>query len=193
MSKANNKKDVAAVVLPGDFLASPEEFLPGSNAYERDDSVRASIPGLVQKDLAKREVAVKPAVVALMPAVGDIVVGRIEAAMTSTAGVRISYLNGAPRLAGFSGTIFTRPERAGRGMRRTYVKLGDIVRARVASTLNGMIQLSIDEPHLGVLFSACSVCGTILLRGDTRAKCEECGNVEERKFADDFGKENIQP
>jgi exosome complex component CSL4 len=192
MSKAN-KKDAAVVVLPGDFLASPEEFLPGNNAYEQEDSVRASIPGRVQKDLAKREVEVKPVAVAMMPIVGDVVVGRIEAAGTSTAGVRISYLNGVPRPAGFSGTIFMRPERGGRGMRRTYVKLGDIVRARVGSTLNGMIQLSIDEPHLGVLYSACSVCGTPLLRGDTRAKCEECGNVEERKFADDFGRGSIQP
>ena len=193
MSKANDKKDAAAVVLPGDFLASPEEFLPGNNTYEQGDSVRASIAGRVQKDQAKQEVAVRPVVVALMPTVGDVVVGRIEAAGTSTAGMRISYLNGAPRLAGFSATIFTRAERGGRGMRRTYVKLGDIVRGRVASTLNGMIQLSIDEPHLGVLYSACSVCGTPLLRGDTRAKCEECGSVEERKFADDFARENIQP
>ncbi len=193
MSKANIKKDAAAVVLPGDFLAVPEEFLPGNNAYEQDDSVRASIHGHVQKDLSKREVGVKPAAVALMPAVGDIVVGRVEAAMTSTAGMRISYLNGTPRLAGFSGTIFTRPERGGRGARRTYVKLGDLVRARVASTLNGMIQLSVDEPHLGVLFSACSVCGTPLPRGDTRVRCETCGSVEERKFADDFGRGNIQP
>ncbi|MDA4116903.1 MAG: exosome complex RNA-binding protein Csl4 [Thaumarchaeota archaeon] len=201
MSKANesnigsSKKDAApaAVVLPGDFLATPEEFLPGSNAYEQGDSVRASIQGHVQKDLSKREVGVKPVVVAMMPSVGDVVLGRIEAAMTSTAGMRITYLNGVPRLAGFSGTIFMRPERGGRGMRRTYVKLGDIVRAKVGSTLNGMIQLSIDEPHLGVLFSACSVCGTPLLRGDTRAKCENCGNVEERKFADDFGRGTIQP
>jgi exosome complex component CSL4 len=186
------KKDAVVVVLPGDFLATPEEFLPGKNAYELDNSIRASIQGHVQKDLAKREVDVKPVVVAMMPTVGDVVIGRVEAAGTSTAGTRITYLNGVLRPAGFSGTIFMRAERGGRGMRRTHVKLGDIVRARVGSTLNGMIQLSIDEPHLGVLFSACSNCGTPLLRGETRAKCEVCGNVEERKFADDFGRGSIQ-
>ena len=196
MSKreTGNKKDSSvAVALPGDFLASPEEFLPGKNTYEQQDSVRASVSGHVEKDLSKREVAVRPAVVAKTPKVGDVVVGQVEAAMTSTAGVRISYLNGVETLAGFPGAIFTRGERGGRGERRTYVKLGDVVRARVASTLNGTNQLSIDEPHHGVLASMCSICGATLLRGDGRARCEQCGNVEERKFADDFGTQNIQP
>ncbi len=196
MSKreTGSKKDLpTAVALPGDFLASPEEFLSGKNTYEQQDSVRASLSGRIEKDLSKREVAVRPVVVAKTPKVGDVVVGQVEAAMTSTAGVRISYMNGVKTGAGFPGTIFTRGERGGRGERRTYVKLGDVVRARVASTLNGMNQLSIDEPHLGVLASMCSVCGAVLVPGDGRARCEQCGNVEERKFADDFGQANIQP
>src|SRR5271155_3092458 len=94
----------AAVALPGDFLASPEEFLPGKNTYEQGDSVRAILPGWVEKDLSKREVALRPAAVARTPKVGDVVVGQVEAAMTSTAGVRISYLNGKETLAGFPGT-----------------------------------------------------------------------------------------
>ncbi len=187
------KSASVGVALPGDFLASPEEFLPGKNTYEQEDSVRATLSGRVEKDLSKREVTVRPAVAAKIPTVGDVVVGQVEAAMTSTAGVRISYLNGVETLAGFPGTIFTRGERGGRGERRTYVKLGDVVRAKVASTLNGMNLLSIDEPHLGVLASLCSVCGTPLLRGDGRARCDQCGNLEERKFADDFGTENIRP
>lgn len=181
------------VVLPGDFLAFPEEFLPGKNTYEQADSVRARLPGQVEKDLSKREVEVKPAVSAKRPKVGDVVVGQVEAAMTSTAGVRISYINGVEVHGGFPGTIFTRSERGGRGERRTYVKLGDVVRARVSSTLNGTNQLSVDEPHLGVLASLCTICGAPLPRGEGRSRCENCGSVEERKFADDFGTENIQP
>jgi exosome complex component CSL4 len=193
-SETGEKKGTpAAVALPGDFLASPEEFLPGKNTYEQADSVRATLSGQVEKDLSKREVAVRPAVIAKTLKVGDVVVGQVEAAMTSTAGVRISYLNGVETLAGFPGTIVTRGERGGRGERPTYVKLADVVRARVASTLNGMNLLSIDEPHHGVLAALCSVCGAPLFRGDGRARCEQCGNVEERKFADDFGTQNIQP
>jgi exosome complex component CSL4 len=192
--ETGNKKDgPAAVALPGDFLASPEEFLAGQNTYEQGDAVRASLSGRVEKDLSKREVSVLPVMVAKTPKVGDIVIGQVEAAMTSTAGVKIRYLNGVETLASFPGTIFTRSERGGRGERRTYVKLGDVIRARVASTLNGMNQLSIDEPHHGVIAAMCSVCGAPLVRGDGRARCEQCGNLEERKFADDFGTANIRP
>jgi exosome complex component CSL4 len=192
---AMSKRDAAdkKPVLPGDFLAYPEEFVAGKNAYEQGDSVRAVLSGRVEKDLSKREVAVKPATVAVRPTVGDVIVGQVEAAMTSTAGVRISYINGVETKAGFPATVFTRGEREGRGERRTYVKLGDVLRARVTSTMNGMNLLSLDEPHLGVLASLCSVCGTPLTRGDGRAMCQECGNVEERKFADDFGMPNIKP
>lgn len=48
---AEKKAGSVDVVLPGDFLASPEEFLPGMNAYEQGDSVRATHPGRVERDL----------------------------------------------------------------------------------------------------------------------------------------------
>jgi exosome complex RNA-binding protein Csl4 len=86
-----------------------------------------------------------------------------------------------------------RQERVGRGMRRTQMKLGDIVRAKVASKLNGLIQLSIDEYRLGVIASLCSTCGTPLTVANRRPKCDGCGSVEDRKLADDFGREPIQP
>jgi exosome complex RNA-binding protein Csl4 len=191
LSKGSNEKKA---VLPGDFLASPEEFVAGKNTYEQEDSVRATLPGRVERDLSKREVTVRPATLARTLKVGDVVVGQVEAAMTSTAGVKISYLNGVASHASFPGTIFTRGERGGRGERRTYVKLGDVVRAKVTSTLNGMNQLSLDEQHLGVLASLCGVCGTPLPRGGGEtARCETCGSVEERKFADDFGMPDIKP
>jgi len=181
------------MVLPGDVIASPEEFMPGKNTYEQEDSVRATLPGQVEKDLSKREVAVRAAVRPKALAVGDVVVGQVEAAMSSTAGVRITFVNGRQTLGGFPGTIFTRGERGGRGVRRTYVKLGDVVRAKVSSTLNGMNQLSIEEPHLGVLATLCSVCGTPLTKDGRAPTCQVCGSVEERKFADDFGSPDIRP
>src|SRR5579863_7466338 len=106
MSKQTGDKKAAsaAVALPGDFLAFPEEFLPGKNAYEEADSVRATLSGRVEKDLSKREVAVRPAVIAKTLKVGDVVIGQVEAAMTSTAGVKISYINGVASHASFPGT-----------------------------------------------------------------------------------------
>jgi len=76
MSKKAGERKVA---LPGDFLAFPEEFVAGKNTYEQNDSVRAMLPGQVERDLAKREVAVRPSSVAKTPKVGDVVVGQVEA------------------------------------------------------------------------------------------------------------------
>lgn len=187
----NNEKE--KTVLPGDFLSLPEEFLPGKHAYEREDAVRALLAGHIRRDMPRREIDVMPVVKTHLPSVGDTITGQIEAAQTSTANVKIYYLNGRPTLGGFYGTLFLRQERGGRGMRRTQVKLGDIVRARVGSTMNAVIQLAIDDSHLGVIASLCSTCGKSLNRADGRAKCDQCGAVEERKFADDFGRRSIQP
>jgi exosome complex component CSL4 len=148
----------------------------------------------VVRDLAQSEINVKPVSLTKVPSNGDVVTGQVETAQTNTANLKIYYLNGVPTLGGFAGTIFLREERGGgRGIRRTQLKLGDIVRARVVSTMNGMIHLSMGEPHLGVIASLCSNCGRPLTAVDGRAGCENCGNIEDRKFADDFGRESIQP
>jgi exosome complex component CSL4 len=188
-----NMKSENKNVLPGDALAVSEEFLPGKNAYDADGTVRALLMGTLVKDLQEREIGVKPTVVAKIPSVGDVVTGQIETAQSSVSNLKIYYLNGAPSLSGFVGLIFLREERGGRGMRRTQVKLGDVVRAKVVSTMNAMIHLSIGEPHLGVIATLCSNCGFPLSDDGGRARCNNCGNQEDRKFADDFGRQPIQP
>jgi len=190
MKMSENKQSRA---LPGDALAVSEEYLPGNNAYDADGTIRALQAGIVVKDLQQREINVKSTAVPKVPSVGDVVTGQIEVAQSSTSNLKIYYLNGKPTQGGFVGIIFLREERGGRGMRRTAVKLGDIVRAKVISTMNAMIHLSIGEPHLGVIASLCSNCGRPLMVSGGRAQCNNCGNVEDRKFADDFGREPIQP
>jgi exosome complex component CSL4 len=189
----NMKTEDRKTVLPGDALAVSEEYLPGKNAYDADGTIRALLMGTEVKDLQQREIGVKPTVVAKVPTVGDVVTGQIETAQSSVSNMKIYYLNGVPNQGGFVGLIFLREERGGRGMRRTQVKLGDIVRAKVVSTMNAMIHLSIGEPHLGVIATLCSNCGSPLIDDGGRARCNNCGNQEDRKFADDFGRQPIQP
>lgn len=188
MAKAAKK-----TALPGDTVAVPEEFLAGKNVYETGDAIKALLVGKVVRDLSKREVRVESFASRKIPAIGDVVMGQIESAQSNSGSVKIYYLNGKKVEGGFSGMLLLRDSRSGRGMRRTQIKLGDLVRAKVVSTLNGIIGLSIDDAHNGVVFSLCSNCGRPLMRGDGRARCLECGNVEERKFSDDFAKESIEP
>ena len=106
MNADNQKK-----VLPGDALAVSEEFLPGKNAYDADGTIRALLMGTSVKDLAQREVSVKPIAVAKVPSVGDVVTGQVETAQTSVSNMKIYYVNGAPSTGGFVGLIFLRDTR----------------------------------------------------------------------------------
>ena len=183
-------------VLPGDRLAVSEEFLPGQHTYDASGLIRALSVGTVQKDVKNMEISVKPVVEPELIKVDDWVTGQVESAQSNSANVHIYFLNGKPTHKDFSGMLSLRGlSGGGRGARRTTpVKSGDIVRCRVFSLVNGIIHLSIDEPDMGVVTALCGNCGKPLMRGSaTRAKCDECGNVEERKLAKDFGESPIRP
>jgi exosome complex component CSL4 len=185
-----------ARVLPGDKLAVSEEFLPGQHTYDDSGLIRALRAGLVQKDTKNTEISVKPAVEPEIIKVDDWVTGQVEGVQANSANVHIYFHNGKPTYKDFSGMLNLRGlSGGGRGARRTTpVKMGDIVRCRVFSLLNGIIHLTIDEPDMGVVGALCGNCGKPLLRGSaTRVKCDECGNVEERKLARDFGSTPILP
>lgn len=182
------------VALPGDKLAVSEEFLPGAHVYDDAGLLRALAVGTVQKDPRKMEISIKPSAVAMVLKAGDFVTGQVEVAATSTAGVRIYYVNGKPTDKGFTGTVMLRSRDAGRGPRGAPpVKLGDIVRCGVESMMNGIIHLTVDDDRLGVIHALCGNCGRPMQKGGNRAKCDECGNVEERKLANDFGQTPIHP
>lgn len=182
------------VALPGDKLAVSEEYLPGPHVYDDSGLLRALAVGTVQKDARKMEISIKPSVDAGVLKAGDYVTGQVEVAATSTAGVRIYYVNGKPTDKGFTGTVMLRSREAGRGPRGAPpVKLGDIVRCGVQSTMNGIIHLSVEDDRMGVVYALCGNCGRPMQKGGNRAKCDECGNVEERKLANDFGQTPIRP
>jgi len=183
-------------VLPGDRVAVSEEFLPGKHTYDDSGVIRALTAGTVVRDAQSMEISVNPAAQPELIKVDDWVTGQVEGSQANSANVHIYFLNGRPTYKDFSGMLSLRGlSGGGRGARRsTPVKAGDIVRCRVFSLVNGIIHLSIDEPDMGVVAALCGNCGRPLLRGSaTRVKCDECGNVEERKLARDFGTTPIQP
>ena len=183
-------------VLPGDRVAVSEEFLPGAHTYEKSGVIRALAAGSIMKDMKSMEISVKTAVQPELFKVDDWVTGQVEGAQANSANIHIYFHNGRPTHKDFSGMLSLRGlSGGGRGAKRTTpVKTGDVVRCRVFSLVNGIIHLTIDEPDMGVVAALCGNCGRPLLRGSsTRVKCDECGNVEERKLAKDFGTAPIEP
>lgn len=187
------------VVLPGDKLAVSEEFLPGRHAIDEGGFVKALVVGKARRDLRNMEISVEPASKAEEVGVGDYILGHVESVQSGSAGVKLYYLNGRPTHKDFTGSLSLRGPSMGRGGRRggprvgPPVKLGDIVRCRVFSTVNGIIHLSVEDDRSGVVFALCGNCGRPMTRGGSKAKCDECGNVEDRKLANDFGSLSIKP
>ena len=183
------------VVAPGDRLAVSEEYLPGRSAYDDGGQIRALAFGTISRDQAKMEISVARAFEPQSVKVDDWVTGQVEGSQASSASVKTYFLNGKLTHKDFTGMLSLRGLSGGRGQRRAApVKLGDVVRCRVFSLTNGIIHLSIDEPDMGVVAALCGNCGRPLLMGSSsKAKCDECGNVEDRKLARDFGTLPIEP
>lgn len=178
-------------VIPGDFLATAEEFVPGDGAYEKDGNIYSSCTGVVLVDVRTKHISVFSRTLG-PPALkrGDVVIGRVEEVRDQGASVYIGVLRGRedrelplPNM----GTIHVSQvhTRYVEEMHRQF-KPGDIVRAGVLNARREPVQLSTAGDGLGVIVAACSRCHTPLEREDSKLRCPECGNVEFRKLSSDY-------
>lgn len=178
-------------VIPGDFLATAEEFVPGDGAYEEGGKIYSSCTGVVLVDVRTKHISVfsrTPGPPALKR--GDVVIGRVEEVRDQGASVYIGVLRGRedrelplPNM----GTIHVSQvhTRYVEDLHRQF-KPGDIVRARILNARREPVQLSTAGDSLGVIVAACSRCRALLEREDSKLRCLECGNVESRKLASDY-------
>ncbi|MFL6472933.1 MAG: exosome complex RNA-binding protein Csl4 [Nitrososphaeraceae archaeon] len=192
-------KIVRSPILPGEQVASIEEFEAGKNTYIDNGSVRSTALGVKVYDFKRRIVKIDQKNSPMLPKIGDIIIGYIEMLFGNMFSVRILYINDKKSDAGFSAIASTRlGGGAGfgrdRGDRRGRIifRIGDIVRGRVISLLNSTIHITIDEKEFGVLYALCFNCGDDTVRVNNTIKCIECGSYEERKLTNDYGKETFR-
>ena len=186
-------------ILPGEQVASIEEFEAGKNTYIHSGSVRSTALGVKVYDFKRRIVKIDQKNSPMLPKIGDIIIGYIEMLFGNMFSVRILYINDKKSDAGFSAIASTRLGGGGgigrdRGDRRGRIifRIGDIVRGRVISLLNSNIHITIDEKEFGVLYALCFNCGDDTVRVNNTIKCIECGSYEERKLTNDYGKETFR-
>ncbi len=178
-------------VVPGDFLATTEEFVPGDGAYEEEGKIYSSCTGVVLVDVQTKHISVLSRA-AGPPKLkrGDTVIGRVEDVRDQSANVYIGVLKGhesrelpLPNM----GNVHISQVRTGyaKDMHHQF-KSGDIIRARVLDARREPVQLSTAGDNLGVIVAACSRCRAPLEREDSKLRCLECGNLEFRKLASDY-------
>ena len=192
-------KITTSPILPGEQVASIEEFEAGKNTYIHSGSVRSTALGVKVYDFKRRIVKIDQKNSPMLPKIGDIIIGYIEMLFGNMFSVRILYINDKKSDAGFSAIASTRLGGGGgigreRGDRRGRIifRIGDIVRGRVISLLNSNIHITIDEKEFGILYAVCFNCGGDTVRVNNTVKCIECGSFEERKLTNDYGKETFR-
>lgn len=182
-------------ILPGEQLASIEEFEGGKNTYlTSDGTVMAATVGTKVYDMKRRIVKIEPRNAPMMPKVGDVVVGYIEMLFASMMSVKILYINDKKSNAGYSAIASVRVGGGGGRDRRDkpVFRTGDIIRGRVTSLLNSTIHITIMEREFGVLYALCFNCGGDTVRVNDTIKCVDCGAYELRKTTHDYGREAVK-
>ena len=185
------KRKSGAFVSPGDRLGVIEEFSPGPGTYVEQGVIYAKATGRTLIDLLNKQVSVYPIIrAASSPKAGSIVIGQVQQAQNHTATVRIFKI-GEKILSGpFIGILHISDASP------VYVdsmydvcKAGDVLRAKVVSETNRMYHLSTAvDRNLGVIFAYCSSCGSVLQWRRSKMRCPNCGRIEDRKVASDYGK-----
>lgn len=189
-----SRKVTRTPILPGEQIASIEEFEAGKNTYVSDGTVRSTAVGIKNYDFKKRMAKIEKINSPMLPKIGDIVVGYIEMLFGSMMSIRILYIDERKSISGFSAIASARiitPGRERRGSRIIF-RVGDIIRGRVISLLNSSIHITIDEKEFGVIYTLCFNCGGDTVRvNNNNIKCIECGVNEDRKLTIDYGKETF--
>jgi exosome complex component CSL4 len=178
-------------VLPGERLGVIEEFLPGQGTFQdQDDVVYASVTGIVHIDMKERKISVEPTTrIPVYPKRNDVVLGVIQHVTKKSAIVNIFQINDDPCPISFSGYLFIKNSAGGyiEQMRDIYAP-GDLIMARVQQQTDGLARLSTVGSRYGVFQASCSRCGGPLHKQGRRLECLECGNFEERKLSQQYGK-----
>lgn len=189
MSMENRQK--GDLVLPGDPLANAEEFLPGANTIEEAGTLYSLKVGRISKDQKTLVLSIQPAKRKIVPSANDTVYGQVVKGDRGRYSIKI----GAFKPAGKSVVLETNIDSTlkiemGRGEQYSPVRVGDYIRGHLFRSRYGM-DVNISGRDGGVVLARCHKCRQELILSGNALKCDNCGSVETRKLAGDYGKIDI--
>jgi exosome complex component CSL4 len=169
------------IAYPGETLAFIEETAGDANTIEDGDAVCAVTMGVVEKNGEKRSVGVRNARVAHYVREGDPVYGIIDTIYDQMALVRFQLVN--PRVGASRTFCYIRISELSRGYARDfrdYLRVGDVIKARVKLVKETGIYLTIVDEELGVIKAFCSRDRSEL---SPDGVCPKCGRRHRVKWA----------
>lgn len=185
-----SERESGQFVVPGKRLGVIEEFIAGPGTYVEHGTIYSKTTGRTLLDMQNKKVSVYPLVHAVStPRIGSTAIGQVSNVRNKKAVLRISSI-GKKSLSGFFTGILHISDVSPSYIETMYgvCKPGDLMRAKVVSDLNRTYHLSTEDKNLGVIYAFCSRCGHLLQLRREKMRCPECGNVETRKVAQDYGK-----
>ncbi len=173
-------------VIPGELLGVSEEFVSGHGTIEEDGRIFAVFAGEKQLDSSGHRLSVQALKAARPLQRGDLVYGVIQDLYEAIALVEFQALpQGSEQPASESRMAFIRVSELVQGYAenlRTYIRIGDVIRARVIEVKSLGIYLSIKDKDLGVVRAFCSRCRSELELAGREFVCSDCGSRENRKI-----------
>jgi exosome complex component CSL4 len=182
-------KDIKKIVLPGEVIATSEEFLAGEGTFEHNGNILSSYLGklnLDSKEMVAKVEAVNPLVTL---EVNDVVLAHVQDVKGSMVLVNVIRMEGNAReiTSETFGSIHISKIAEGftSDVWKEY-RIGDLIRAKVVQN-KPSLQLSTDQPILGVLLGLCTKCRSALVKKEKGLFCENCQRNELRKTSSDYG------
>ncbi|MBI5228555.1 exosome complex RNA-binding protein Csl4 [Candidatus Micrarchaeota archaeon] len=169
------------MAVPGEFLATTEEFMPSEGTYESEGKIYASIAGMKKEDARRRSVSVIGSEIKKLKR-GDIVYGIVQDLYDTVALVRFEPEKKAAASSTYAYLRISEIKRGYVESFRDFLKIGDLIRAKVIEITPLGIYLTLAEKDLGVLKGFCSNCRSELELKGTVLVCPECRNNERRKL-----------
>lgn len=175
-------------VTPGSRLGVSEEFVAGPGTYTRDEVIYSTIAGYVLFNILEKKVSVYPAVhVQGTPKRGRVVIGEVSSVRDKFAIVNILKV-GRTEAGGNFTAILPLAFIGQRGIRMVdALRPGDIIRSKVVRAKEG-IGLGTIGSRFGVILGLSTCCGKVLQLRGGRLTCPQCGRVERRRRAIDYGR-----
>jgi len=175
-------------LMPGEPIATAEEYIAGFGTFEDNGMIYSSAIGSLDIDERNKVAHIKfdnrPNVVWD----GDRVLCEVTSVRSTMVVCNIIMVEGQDRaVTGETmATIHVSKlsnryvEDASEKVRVTDIVRGEVIQAKPS------IQLTTAKPHLGVVYARCRHCREPLQRKDSKLHCEKCENTEYRKLSRDY-------
>ena len=178
--------------MPGDVIATAEEYVPGGYATENNGDVVSLAYGSLKKDDTSLTISVKPPKRKISLHSGQIVYGRIMKMDQRRANVKVGAV--FDKQLGLVEYVID----GSIGMSSQYgrnnepsMHIGDLIRAKILRIGDRGLDLGIFGKNLGVLRTLCTKCRLPMVRKNSTLYCDNCERTEIRKVAEDYGMVNI--